>query len=177
MKPSPINSILKYIQKKYKELYKNFAHTFQLQNSIPLLDILEISLKTALLKIVSHTDQEQYIIGLPSSFSISIPKKLKRKPPIRNSLYFQEWNCLAQRFKKYLFSQKKPSETDLSSSNIKRNSPYFLKRKHFLFLRKGNPALFSPSLRNKKTPSREILLYFSKQKLPKNPCILRNKNS
>ena len=43
-------------------------------------------------------------------------------------------------------------------------SLYFLKRKHFLYFGKRNPAIFSPNFKNKRTPPRENLLYLRKQK-------------
>ena len=65
---------------------------------------------------------------------------------------------------------------ELSSSNIK-NFLYFLERKFFLYLRKWNPALFTPSSKNKRNSPREHsytlgngnaeknFLYFLKRKL------------
>ena len=66
---------------------------------------------------------------------------------------------------------------ELSSSNIKKNSLYFIKRKHILCSRKRNPALFSPSPQNKRTLTQENLLYFRKQNPPKNPYISVKRNS
>ena len=71
-------------------------------------------------------------------------------------LYFQKRNFLALILKKF---------------------PHFLKRNYFLYLPKWNPALFSPSLKNKRTAPRENLLCFRKQKPWKNPYILGNGNS
>ena len=62
------------------------------------------------------------------------PKKLKKKLPKRCSLYFQKWIFLALTFKKFLYS---------------------LKRNLFLYFRKRNPVLFSPTLRNKRNPPGE----------------------
>ena len=55
-------------------------------------------------------------------------------------LYFQEWNFLALIFKK--------------------NYPHFLKWKTFLYFSNHNPALFSPSPRNKRTPPQKLWKYF-----------------
>ena len=52
---------------------------------------------------------------------------------------------------------------ELSGSNIKK-SLYSLKRKLFLYFRKRNPEIFSPGSKNKRTPPRENLLYFKKQR-------------
>ena len=62
---------------------------------------------------------------------------------------------------------------ELSSSNIKKKFLYFLKRKLFLYFlkrklflyfRKWNPALFTPSSKNKRNPPQENFLYFRKRK-------------
>ena len=65
--------------------------------------------------------------------------------------------------KKFLTFQK----MELSSSNIKKFL-YFLKRKFFSYFQNWNPALFSPSSKNKKNPPQENSLYFREWKPPKN---------
>ena len=65
---------------------------------------------------------------------------------------------------------------ELFSSNIKK-SFYSLKRKHFLYFRKQNPALFSSRPKNKRTQPRENLLYFRKQKPLKTSYISGKRNS
>ena len=64
----------------------------------------------------------------------SPPKNLKKKLPKRCSLYFQKWIFLALIFTKFLYS---------------------LKKNLFLYFRKRNPVLFSPTLRNKRNPPGE----------------------
>ena len=88
----------------------------------------------------------------------SKPQKTKEKTPEKNSLYFQKWNFLAQIFKNFLL---------------------FPKRKVFLYFWKRNPAIFSPSPKNKRTPPQENLLYFRKPKTPQKNfmCFLKRKFS
>ena len=86
----------------------------------------------------------------PALFSPS--SKNKKKSPRKHFFIFQEMKLFSSIFKILL---------------------YFLKRKLFLYFRKWNPALFSPSSKNKKNSPREnylntqILknfLYFRKRK-------------
>ena len=65
---------------------------------------------------------------------------------------------------------------ELSSSNIK-NFLYFLERKFFLYLRKWNPALFTPSSKNKRNSPREHFLYFRKRKRRKKLLIFSQKKA
>ena len=67
-------------------------------------------------------------------------------------------------------------EMELSNSNTKRIISffqkklflYFLKRNFFLYFRTWNPVIFTPSSKNNVNPPRGNLLYFRKQKPPKN---------
>ena len=71
-------------------------------------------------------------------------RKIKKIHPEKNSLYFQKWNFLALLLKKFL---------------------HFLKRKLFLYSQKWNPALFSPSSKNKKIYPKKTSYIFLKRKL------------
>ena len=73
--------------------------------------------------------RKQYILGLPGTIPSQRPKKQKKSVS-----------------KKFLIFP----EIELSSSNIKKKFLYFLERKLFLYFLKWKPALFSPSLKNKK---------------------------
>ena len=75
------------------------------------------------------------------------PKKNKKINHEKNSLYFRKWNFLALIFKKFL---------------------YFFKRKLFLYFRKWNPALFTPSSKNKRNPPREGLFSYFRKRKPRN---------
>ena len=46
--------------------------------------------------------------------------------------------------------------TKLSSSNIYKKLPTFSQMKTFLYFSKHDPALFSPSPRNKRTPPQKL---------------------
>ena len=79
--------------------------------------------------------------------------KLKKIKPEKSSLYFRKWlTSLTLRLKNFL---------------------YFLRRNLFLYFWKWNPALFSPSSKNKKIHPEKIyytlllknVLYFFKRKL------------
>ena len=97
-------------------------------------------------------------------------KKIKKNPPRKEFLIFEEMKLSSCNIKKILYfrkwnpallsprqKKKNPSrnwfltfpEMELSSSNNKRIL-CFLKRKLFLYFQKWNPALFSPSSKNKK---------------------------
>ena len=89
---------------------------------------------------------QQYILGIPGSLSIPNPKTIKKHPK-KNSLYSQKWNFLAQNIKKILiFSSKKAvlifPETKLSSSNIKKISNIFSK-KRFSYIFRNRTMHFS----------------------------------
>ena len=85
----------------------------------------------------------------------SKPKKQKKSTPKKNSLYFRKWNFLTLILKELFFFQKKLFL-------------YFLKRNFFLYFRTWNPVIFTPSSKNNVNPPRGNLLYFRKQKPPKN---------
>ena len=86
----------------------------------------------------------------------SKPKKQKKSTPKKNSLYFRKWNFLTLILKElFFFFQKKLFL-------------YFLKRNFFLYFRTWNPVIFTPSSKNNVNPPRGNLLYFRKQKPPKN---------
>ena len=86
----------------------------------------------------------------------SKPKKQKKSTPKKNSLYFRKWNFLTLILKElFFFFQKKLFL-------------YFLKINFFFFFRTWNPVIFTPSSKNNVNPPRGNLLYFRKQKPPKN---------
>ena len=86
----------------------------------------------------------------------SKPKKQKKSTPKKNSLYFRKWNFLTLILKElFFFFQKKLFL-------------YFLKRNFFLYFRTWNLVIFTPSSKNNVNPPRGNLLYFRKQKPPKN---------
>ena len=74
-------------------------------------------------------------------------------------IYFLKRSFLAQILKKFWCLFIFP-ETELSISNIKKKIPIFSQKKVFLIFGKWDPALFSPSLKNKRTPPRQIYYTF-----------------
>ena len=74
-------------------------------------------------------------------------------------IYFLKRSFLAQILKKFWCLFIFP-ETELSISNIQKKIPIFSQKKVFLIFGKWDPALFSPSLKNKRTPPRQIYYTF-----------------
>ena len=87
------------------------------------------------------------VVSLRATWVTSQPKRKKTMKiyPPKKIISIGKWNFLVLIFKKIL---------------------YFLK---------WNPALFTPSSKNKRNPPQEIFLYFMKRRTPKNLCFLKRK--